>query len=143
MEGRHPLHPALVHFPVACWSLGTLADFASLHFGGDAARLGGVLLLAGTGIALPAAAAGLYEFTRIPAGSPAMRTAWIHMGAMLTAFVLYASSLLLRINHLHEPQVGAWPLALDVAGFIALAVGGWQGGRLVYHHGTGTRTPCD
>ncbi|AXA84348.1 hypothetical protein DCD74_06275 [Lysobacter oculi] len=143
MEGRHPLHPALVHFPVACWSLGTLADFASLHFGGDAARLCGVLLLAGTGIALPAAAAGLYEFTRIPAGSPAMRTAWIHMGAMLTAFVLYASSLLLRVNHLHEPQVGAWPLALDVAGFIALTVGGWQGGRLVYHHGTGTRAPCD
>lgn len=143
MEGRHPLHPALVHFPVACWSLGTLADLASLHFGADAARLGWVLLLAGTGIALPAAAAGLYEFARIPADSPAMRTAWTHMGAMLAAFALYATSLLLRVGHLDAPQVGTGSLALDVAGFIALAIGGWQGGRLVYHHGTGTRTPCD
>ena len=26
---RHPLHPALVHFPVACWSLGVAVDAAS------------------------------------------------------------------------------------------------------------------
>ena len=25
---KHPLHPALVHFPIACWSLATLADIA-------------------------------------------------------------------------------------------------------------------
>ncbi|WP_343251093.1 DUF2231 domain-containing protein, partial [Pseudoxanthomonas sp. KAs_5_3] len=23
---RHPLHPALVHFPIACWSLATAGD---------------------------------------------------------------------------------------------------------------------
>ena len=29
---RHPLHPALVHFPIACWSLATAADLAGLAF---------------------------------------------------------------------------------------------------------------
>ena len=29
----HPLHPALVHFPIACWSLATVTDLASLYWG--------------------------------------------------------------------------------------------------------------
>ncbi len=143
MDSRHPLHPALVHFPVACWSLGTAADVASLRYGTSMAWLGGVLLVVGTVMALPAMLAGLYEFTRIREGSPALRTAWIHMGAMLAAFSLYLASVLLRAGHLqlHPPRLSS--IGLDCAGFLAMAIGGWQGGKLVYHHGTGTRTPCD
>jgi len=143
MDGRHPLHPALVHFPVACWTLATVADLASLHGGADAGWLGGMLLLAGTAFALPAMFAGLYEFSRIPNGSAALRTAWIHMGAMLVAFASYLASVLLRVDHLHLRQPATACLVLDCVGFLALAIGGWQGGRLVYHHGIGTRTPCD
>src|SRR3546814_14287794 len=51
---RHPLHPALVHFPVACWSLATIADVASLWLGQPAWWLAGVLLVIGTIAALAA-----------------------------------------------------------------------------------------
>ncbi|MGE5167611.1 MAG: DUF2231 domain-containing protein, partial [Deltaproteobacteria bacterium] len=68
---RHPLHPALVHFPVACWSVATAADLASLHFGEPAWRLAGALLVIGLVMAVPALLAGLYELTRVAQDSPA------------------------------------------------------------------------
>lgn len=141
MGTRHPLHPALVHFPVACWSLATFADLASQRFGEHAWGLGGILLLVGSVMALPAMLAGLYEMTRIPAGSPALRTAYVHMAAMLGAFSLYLSSLLLRAEHFQLHQPGNASLVLDIAGFLALALGGWQGGKLVYQHGIGMHQP--
>lgn len=143
MAARHPLHPALVHFPVACWSLATLADITSPHLGERAGWLGGMLALGGCVMALPALAAGLYELTRIPTGSPAMRTVYLHMGAMLTAFVLYLASLLLRARHFQLHHPGNASLVLDIAGFLSLLAGGWLGGRLVYHFGIGTERPCD
>src|SRR3546814_15511619 len=69
---RHPLHPALVHFPVACWSLATIADVASLWLGQPAWWLAGVLLVIGPIAALAAMGAGLFEFARIAEGSPAL-----------------------------------------------------------------------
>ena len=143
MAARHPLHPMLVHFPVACWSLATLADIASLHFGEGAGWLGGMLALAGCAMALPALAAWLYELTRIPAGSSAMRTVYLHMGAMLAAFVFYLASLLLRAGHFQLHPPGNASLVLDIAGFLVLIAGGWLGGRLVYHFGIGSERPCD
>ncbi len=139
MAARHPLHPALVHFPVACWSLATFADIASLHFGERVWWMGGMLLLAGTALALPAMLAGLYEMTRIPAGSPAMQAVYLHMGAMLGAFTLFLTSLLLRAQQFQLHQPGNASLAFDIAGFLALSVGGWCGGQLVYRYGIGTR----
>ncbi|MBW8824339.1 MAG: DUF2231 domain-containing protein [Xanthomonadales bacterium] len=139
MPARHPLHPALVHFPLACWSLATFADVASLHFGERAWWLGGMLLLAGTALAVPAMLAGLYEMVRIPVDSSATRIAYLHMAAMLGAFTLYLASLLLRAGHFQLHQPGNASLVLDIAGFLALAAGGWCGGQLVYHHGIGTR----
>jgi uncharacterized membrane protein len=37
---RHPLHPAIVHFPVACWSLTVITDFAGLWLGETVFRRG-------------------------------------------------------------------------------------------------------
>ncbi len=82
---RHPLHPALVHFPIACWSLAVVSDFASLWLGESAWRWSGGLLAVGCVVALAAMLAGLMEFSRIPEG-PAMRDAYLHMTAMLVAF---------------------------------------------------------
>src|SRR5690606_40767462 len=44
---KHPLHPALVHFPIACWTLATLADIGSRWWGEPAWRSAGGLLLIG------------------------------------------------------------------------------------------------
>ena len=133
---RHPLHPALVHFPVACWSLAVAADFASLHFGTAAWSWSGGLLAVGCAMAVVAMLAGLLELARVPEGV-AMRDAYLHMSAMLVALLLFATSLLLRLDHLKPLAPNIVSLLLDTGGFVALAVGGWLGGKMVYGHGVG------
>ena len=133
---RHPLHPALVHFPVACWSLAVAADFASLHFGAAAWAWSGGLLAVGCAMAVVAMLAGLLELARVPEGV-AMRDAYLHMSAMLVALLLFATSLLLRLDHLKPLAPNVASLLLDTGGFLALAAGGWLGGKLVYGHGVG------
>jgi uncharacterized membrane protein len=136
VSGRHPLHPALVHFPIACWSLATAADFASLWLGEAAWRWSAGLLTVGCGTALAAMLAGMIELPRVPEGA-ALRDAWWHMGAMLTAACLFSTRLLLRLDHLQPLAPDMTSLLLDAGGFIALGIGGWLGGRLVYRHHVG------
>lgn len=133
---RHPLHPALVHFPVACWSLAAAADFASLWWGEAAWRWSAWLLAVGSGMAVLAMLAGLLELARVPEG-PALRDAHAHMAAMLVAFSAFTMRLLVRLEH-HSPlPPDGLALLLDAVGLVALVIGGWLGGRLVYGHGVG------
>lgn len=136
MAMRHPFHPAVAHFPVVCWSLAVLADFASLHFGEAAWSWSGSLLAVGCAMAVLAMLAGVVELARVPDGA-ALRDAYWHMGAMLIALPLFATRLLLRLEHRTPLAPDVVSLLLDVGGFLALAVGGWFGGRLVYGHGIG------
>lgn len=133
---RHPLHPALVHFPVACWTLATIADFASLWLGKLAWQWSGGLLIVGCTMALVAMIAGLMELPRVPDGV-ALRDTYLHMGVMLAAFSFFIVRLLVGLDSMQFQAPGALSLLLDAAGFIALAIGGWLGGRLVYGHGIG------
>lgn len=139
---RHPLHPAVVHFPVACWSLATACDFSSLWLGEAAWRWSSGLLATGCGMAVLALVAGLMELARVPEGV-AMRDAYIHMAAMLAAFALFTTRLLLRLDDLQPLPPDTLALVLDATGFAALAVGGWFGGRLVYGHGVGREDSRD
>ena len=133
---RHPLHPVFVHFPVACWSLAVVTDFASLWVGQTAWSWSGGLLAVGSATAVVAMLSGLVELVRVPEGAP-MRDAWLHMGAMLTAFTFFVSGLMLRLDDLQTVAPDVVSLVLDAGGIIALAIGGWFGGRLVYGHGIG------
>lgn len=137
---RHPLHPAIVHFPVACWLLAVAADVAGLWLGEGAWRWSSGLLVAGCAMALPALLAGLLELRQVPEGAP-MRDAYAHMTAMLMAFVLFAARLLLWQEQGHPLPPGLPAVLLDVAGAAALVTGGWFGGRLVYGHGVGRGRP--
>ncbi|RZA20060.1 MAG: DUF2231 domain-containing protein [Lysobacteraceae bacterium] len=136
---RHPLHPALVHFPVACWSLATLGDVASLHFGDPAWRFAGASMAIGTVAALAAMLAGLLEFARIGDDSPALNDARRHMLLAMAAWCCYATSLVLRLDGTALAPAGALPLGLSMLGFVLLAAAGWHGGKLVYTHGVGVR----
>lgn len=80
--------------------------------------------------------AGLMELPRVPEG-PAMRDTYLHMSVMLIAFALFTTRLLLRLDQLQPLAPDTVSLLLDAGGFLALAVGGWLGGRLVYGHGIG------
>ena len=135
---KHPVHPALVHFPIACWSLASGADgVALLVWPAQLQLLAAVLIAMGCVLGLLAAAAGFVELLKLPEGHPAERTASIHMGFALTSWCLYAGSLFLRIEHQHFIAPNAWALLLSGLGLLVLLATGWLGGQLVYHHGVG------
>ncbi len=136
---KHPLHPALVHFPVACWTLATVADVASLFWGEPAWRFAGMLLLVGAVAALATMAAGFLDLLKIPEDSPALHIANRHLLMAVMTWSAYAASLMLRLHGkiLHAPDTLA--LCLSATGFLALCVTGWLGGTLVYTHGVGVR----
>lgn len=137
--GSHPIHPALVHFPVACWTLASVADVAGLWVGKSAWALAGTLMIVGLVMAVPAMIAGVFEFVRIPDDGPAMGIVLWHMGAAMTALLLYGCSLLLRLDHRQIGPPGSVALGLSIAGLLVLLVAGWLGGTLVYRHGIGQR----
>ncbi|HEY8683851.1 MAG TPA: DUF2231 domain-containing protein [Rhodanobacter sp.] len=134
---RHPLHPALVHFPIACWSLATAADLASLVWGEPAWRFAGMLLVAGIGFSIPAMLAGFIELARIANDSPAIKDANRHMIAVMNSLAFYTASLFLRLQGTTLTRPGPLAIALSVVGFLSLCVAGWLGGKLVYRHRIG------
>ena len=139
----HPLHPALVHFPIAGWSLAIAADVASLWLGEPAWRFAAVSMAIGCIVALATMAAGLWEFAKLPERSPALPVANRHMLFALAAFCAYATSLLLRYDQHALLGPGMPALAASVIGFALLGATGWLGGQLVYAHGVGVSRDSD
>jgi uncharacterized membrane protein len=138
---RHPMHPALVHFPIACWSLATAGDLASLVWGEPAWRLSGVLLVVGTGFSLPAMLAGFFELAKIAGDHPAIKNVNRHMIMVMCALAFYTASLFVRLKGTHLAQPGLLAIGLGVVGLLSLAAAGWLGGKLVYGHRLGASPP--
>jgi len=132
----HPIHPAIVHFPVALLLSASAADLAWLAgFTGDV-HIGSVLMAGGLAMGLVAMGAGLLDFTKLdPAVVPhAIR----HMGVMGIAWLGYAIALYLRRDALSGgTELGSASVALSLLSALLLSVGGWLGGRLVYTFGAG------
>jgi uncharacterized membrane protein len=135
--GGHPLHPMLVHFPVACWIIGVGADLfgsASGHVGWW--NFGFVCLNIGLVTGIVAILAGFLEFALLPNQHPARDTATLHMTWALAAWLLFAFSLLLRSGSA-AGRPSLWATAASLGGLAAMLVAGWLGGRLVYRFGVG------
>lgn len=133
----HPVHPILVHFPIAFWSFATLGDLLSLKYGERLSEITGACLILGTLMALVAMGGGLFDLLKIKSDSPAMKVLNQHIVFVLITWSLYASSLFLRIEEKTLIQAGILEVGLSVAGFICLCVTGLLGGRLVYEYGVG------
>lgn len=134
---KHPIHPMLVHFPVATWFLATIADIASLFTNEQVGWVAGVLLVVGTITALLAMMTGLVELGKIDQHSPAIKIANQHMILVMISWSFYALSLFLRLNGTQLEQPGLLVISLSIAGFVFLCSAGWIGGKLVYEYGVG------
>jgi len=132
----HPLHPAVVHFPVALLLSASAADLALLAGLTGDVHIGSVLMAGGLVMGLVAMGAGLFDFTKLePAVVPhAVR----HMTVMGIAWLGYAIALYLRRDAFSGGvTIGSASIALSLASALLLSVGGWLGGRLVYTFGAG------
>ena len=120
----HPLHPMLVHFPVALWTLAVAADAGGL-LAGDAWwwRLGFGCQALGLATAALAMVAGWLDYASLARSHPAQDTAVAHLLVMSTAWLSFLASLGLR--GLPDGGPPPWPaIAVAGFGFVAMAVGG-------------------
>lgn len=136
----HPLHPAVVHFPIALLLSASAADLAWLAGLTGDVHIGAVLMAGGLAMGLVAMGAGLFDFTRLdPAVVPhAVR----HMSVVGTAWTGYAIALYLRRDTLSGGvDLSSASVALSLLSALFLSLGGWLGGRLVYTFGAGVSKP--
>ena len=139
--GRHPFHPALVHFPIACWGLSHPTDLAALTgieilvFGLDWWAVSGLLVWAGVVTALPAMVAGIYDFMQLPDEDRLMQAFYIHVSFVGMAWALYLVSGYTRLADMAQPVL--LPALISGVGLICLCIGGWYGGQMVYKYHLG------
>ena len=136
--GGHPLHPALVHFPVACWTAAPALDALYLVWSNPACWQAAFwCTAAGVAMALLAMAAGFMDLMALPAEHPAQGTAQAHMLLVGSAWCVFVIALVVCPRQ--APSIaGAWlGLGLSLMGFTLLAAGAYAGAKLVYDFGIG------
>jgi len=137
--GGHPLHPALVHFPVALWLVAVGADVAGWATRlSDWWSLGWVCLVLGVAAGLLAMTTGLLDLAALPRGHAAGDTAVRHLLVMVSAWFLFVISLAARGSNPAAPPPW-WATVVAIAGGAVTVYGGWLGGQLVYRHGAGVQ----
>lgn len=132
--GGVPVHPALVHFPVAFWVLVPVLDVGYwLDRAGPYWRLGWYFAFAGVISAVPAMVAGGLDAWACRNMAAAESTLWRHAGLMLVAWSSFALACLFCSPT--DPQqahlVGG---VMHGIGALALIVGAHAGGRLAHLH---------
>jgi uncharacterized membrane protein len=131
---RHPLHPALAHFPVAFWLGASACDLIALRTGGVAWwTVSHYAIAAGVIMGALALAAGLLELWLRSLPGAAVRWVTVHASLMSLALVCFMVSLSQRTT---TPPTAA-ALALSFLGSAVVLAGGFCGGTLVYRFGVG------
>lgn len=137
---RSPLHPALVHLPIALFPLSIILDVGSFIVDRTDVPLVHAAfgcLLAGLATALLAAIFGFVDFTDIRDDHPAKKTATAHLVLNLVAVGLFAASAGLRFSALSAPHTPTAAFIVSLIGLVVLMYSGYLGGVLVYDDGIG------
>jgi len=131
----HPIHPVLVTFPIA-FLVGGLASDLAYWQTDDTFWARASLWLIATGVVtgLFAAIFGFIDFVTIRRARSAV--GWIHFLGNLTAVLLSAVSVLLRLGSV-EGAVMPWGLGLSALVALILLVTGWLGGELTFRYKIG------
>lgn len=131
----HPVHPAIVHFPIGLLLSATLADLAWVAGVTDDTHIAAVLMAGGLAAGLVAMGAGMWDLIRLE--DSLVPHAMRHVAAVGLAWLGYGIALYLRKDSLWASATAPGTLAIGVsiASALVLAFGGWLGGRLVYTFG--------
>jgi uncharacterized membrane protein len=130
----HPVHPALVHFPVALLLSATIADLAWVAGFTHDTHVGAVLMAGGLAGGLLAMLAGMVDLVRLD--QKLVPHATVHVAFVGLAWTGYGIALYLRKESLFaSASISSAAIAVSLVSALLLACGGWLGGRLVYTFG--------
>jgi uncharacterized membrane protein len=142
MITRHPIHPMLVHFPLAAWLLTAASDIAALAMARPFFwHVSALLSLTGLVLGAIAAMAGAMELQRVKGQAKLERLAIIHGSLMGVAWVVALVCMVLRIDDLLLTRIPA-PVVVPVLDFIVAGLvlaGAFLGGEMVYRYGVGVK----
>lgn len=135
-----PVHPALVHYPIALMTLSVVADLFGRLYESPSLRAAGWWGLAGAaaGAAL-ALVAGLFDMSREKIGREAHRRVHTHMKVGFVLFTLIAGLTVWRWLIYTDSTYGlGWGYLATAAAVLGLTFfQGWLGGELVFADGVG------
>lgn len=132
----HPIHPALVHFPIAFWSTASVLDVFTASGITQNRSFAWYCLALGCAMAVPAMVTGWLEYAKLE--EHLATRAFSHMVLMCTAWIFYLAAFFSRTHHISpvtDPNFLTY--IFSACGFLSLIWGGWRGGELVYRYGAG------
>lgn len=133
----HPLHPPFTDATIGAYTVATLLGI--LAFAGvsepNLTKAWWLALLVGLGATVLTALTGLADWLSITWRTPLWWTATWHMLSMLTATAFFALAAVFGHDRYVAGEMGGRTLALTIVGYVALTVGGWLGGSVVFKHG--------
>lgn len=134
--GRHPIHPLLVHFPIAFVVAGLGCDIGFLMTA-DAFWPRAAVWAIGAATILGAAAAivGTLDFLLVT-DIRRFVSSWNHFLIAVMLLSMTSVNWWLRVTAA-EPAVLPWGLLLSTSSVVAASAAGWLGGKLVYEHNIG------
>ncbi|MCP8897977.1 DUF2231 domain-containing protein [Gilvimarinus xylanilyticus] len=138
----HPIHPMLIHFPVAAL-LGLVASDIGFLMTGDTFWARASLWLAGVG-SLCGWGAGLIGLIDLVSVAQIRRliAAWSHALVAVMGLSVVTLNWLLRLDDM-QSWVNPWGLSLSIFTAVLVSLAGILGGQLVYEHGVGVDTELD
>jgi len=129
----HPIHPALIPFPIALLISAAVTDVLYWRTSAAAwAEMSWWLIVGGLATGALGALAGLIDFLTIDRARE-HAAGWIHFIGNASVLVISAVNLWIRAGNRAQAIV-PWGLLLSVIVAGMLAVTGWLGGELVFRH---------
>jgi nitrite reductase/ring-hydroxylating ferredoxin subunit/uncharacterized membrane protein len=120
-----PAHPPLTQLPIGCWASAVLLDLLP-----GTSRAAGALIATGIAGTVPAAAAGLADWSTLHREQ--QRVGLVHAASGATATALFSASLLARAAG--RERSGK---LLSLGGLTVAGAGGYLGGHLAFRLGAG------
>lgn len=134
---KHPIHPMLIVFPIGLWIFSLICDL--IRLAGASPDVWAIVafysMVGGLIGALCAAVPGFIDLLYYKGGAPPVKKiALTHMAINLTAVVLYAVNIGLRVSGAAGTRI---PVVLSIIGVALIFVSGWLGGQMVHVYGVG------
>ena len=129
MQPRRPVHPLLVHFPLALWGMSFVFDVLSWRLGPTLVEAARFDIAAGLLAAGIAAVAGVRDyFVILPRGSRVRRIGRWHLFLNIVATALFSVSLWMRFTKRGALVTPSWPFVLSALGIVVIGISGYLGG---------------